>query len=123
MLKYMALHHHKEKYLLFPKNQPLLSFHQPFFIINHILAGIFRCVEFPCIHADGIFRTDFDAKAAIDAFAQIEDKFGGIFFDIRVRMFCGGDLNASGRAYGFTHHAGHTTRRAVLALGQAVTGP
>ncbi len=69
------------------------------------------------VHADGVLRADFDAKSAINAFAKVQNELGGVFFDIGIRVLRGGDLDASGRAYGLTHHAGHTSGRTVLASG------
>jgi len=74
------------------------------------------------VHADGIFGAGLHAKAAVDAFAEVDVETFGLFLDIGVGVFLGYDVNAFGRAYGFAHHAGHTARGAVVALGQAVAG-
>jgi hypothetical protein len=94
-----------------------LFVHEAFFVVDHAFAGVFGDLELAGVHTDGVLWADFDTEAAIDTFAKIKDELSGVFFNIRVRVFCGSDLNTACRAYGLTHHAGHTTGRAVLALG------
>ena len=105
------------------ENGQSLFFHETFFVVDHAVAGVFGDFEIAGVHADGVFGADFDAKAAINAFAQVQDELSGVFFNVRVWMFGSGDFNAPGRTHGFTHHTSHTSGRAVLSLGQAMTGP
>jgi len=95
----------------------MLSFHQAFFVVDHAFAGVFGNVKLLGVHADGVLWTDFHTKAAIHTFTKIQDKLGGVFFDVRVWMFRGSDLNAPGRAYGLAHHAGNTSGGTIFALG------
>ena len=100
-----------------------LIFHQPLFIVDHAFAGIFGDVELARVHADRVLGADLDAETAVNAFTQIEDKCGRIFFDVGIGMFGGGDLDAARRANRFAHHAGHTARRPVLPLREPVACP
>ena len=100
-----------------------LSLHQALLVVDHAIAGVLGDIELAGVHADGILGADFNAKAAVNALTKVQDELGGIFFNIGVRMFRGGYLNAPGGADGFAHHAGHTSGRAVLTFGQAMAGP
>ena len=100
-----------------------LTVHQPFFIVDHALAGIFGDVQASCIHADRVFRTNLDAETAINTFTQIKHKLGGILFNIGIRMFGSRDFNTSSRTNGLAHHASDATRRTIFALHQAMACP
>ena len=86
-------------------------------MINHFFSAVGGNLDDSSIHTNGVLRASLYTKAAKNADAEVDIKTDGIFLDVGIWMLAGHDVDATGWASCFTHHAGNTTGTPIFALG------